>query len=112
MNKVVVRRSRIVIETARGPTRSYSPGAARIVAFLAERPDLAGAILPLLHDLDPLLGWCLLQFQTREQSGSPLARALNGAADQITAGTQIVSLSTPVAVSGTDGPCEVHEDDG
>lgn len=100
MNAVNVRRSRIQIDTPRGPTRSYSPSAARAIAWLAERPDLARALLPLFQDADPLLGWCLAGLGSG--GGSALARALVAAADGLSG--EVVRLSTPAPVSGTDGP--------
>jgi hypothetical protein len=102
MNTVVIRRSRIQIDTARGPTRSYSPAAARCIAWLCERPDLARAVLPLLQDADPLLAWALCRLGADGQSGGALARALVGAADQLSG--EVVRLTTPAPVSGTDGP--------
>jgi hypothetical protein len=102
LNTVTIRRSRIQIDTARGPTRSYSPAAARCIAWLCERPDLARAVLPLLQDLDPLLAWCLARLGAEGQSGSALARALVGAADQLAG--EVARLTTPAPVSGTDGP--------
>jgi hypothetical protein len=105
MNSVVIRRSsRIQIDTPRGPTRSYSPAAARCIAMMLRRPILIEAILPYLQDADPYLASALAALSIQEGPAAALFHALVGAADQLAgAGEQTVRLTTPAPVSGTDG---------